>query len=54
MNNNSRKIFRIIIGIIWFIGAISFGLRKQYLLSILFVIVGIVFIVNSFKLGKNS
>jgi len=47
MNENIKKIIKIIIALIWWIGAIPYGVKKEYLFAALFVVMGIVFLVNA-------
>ncbi len=49
MSYNVRKIIRIIVAVIWVIGAAMYGMKGDYLFSGLFALIGIVFLVKGLK-----
>lgn len=50
---NNRKKFRFILGIIWGLGAIKYALTGEYMFTIGFAIVAIIFFASSLKTGDK-
>lgn len=54
MNDIKRKAFRIILGTIWCIIGIVVAIKSEYINSIIFFVVGVIFIGSILKLGKKE
>lgn len=54
MTNKGRVILNFVIGVMWIIGAIVSFKNSGGLMSILYIVLGIVFFINAFKLRKKE
>lgn len=51
--DNKRKIFRIVMGILWFVIGVKFFISSKFLNSVIFFLCGAVFLGSAFK-GKKE